>query len=106
MKEVLEKLRLKHLFTSFSPIETSSLGSRKKVTIFHGVDQKQCFHLVIISLQKSRFVHKHALELGDLLSKIVLHVNHNYAYKHLFLNSPLCSKTQHYLEEEGWRIYQ
>jgi len=106
MKEVLDKLTTKHLFTSFSPIETSTLGTRKKLTIFNGVDQKQCYHLVITPLQQSRFVYKHALELGVLLSQIVLHVNHNYAYKHLFVSAPLCSKAQRYLEQEGWRIYQ
>lgn len=103
---MLEKLRNKHLFTSFVPMETSALGTRKKITIFNGVDEKQCYHLVITSLQQSRFIYKHAVELGDLLTKIVLHVNHNYAYKHLLLSASLCSKAKQHLEQEGWRVYQ
>jgi hypothetical protein len=106
MKEVLERLTPKHLFTSFSRIETSLIQTRKKISIFNGVDEKRYYHLVMYPLQKSRFVLKHAEEIGLLASKVALHVNHNYAHKHLFLNAPLCSKAQHYLEQAGWRIYR
>ncbi len=105
MKEVLERLRAKYLFTTFSSVETSVINTRKQMSIFEGVDSKQYYHLVFSISQKSRFLRKNVSEIGLLYERMVLHVNHNYKYKHLFLEADICSKARTSLENEGWKVY-
>lgn len=106
MKRVLETIASSTLFSSFHPLDASSLKSRKKMALFGGVDTRNFYHIVFQMDQKSRFVMKNAHEVVDLERKMALHVNHNHKHKHLLLKAPLCSRAQKYLKEEGWRIYQ
>ncbi len=105
MKRVLEKISSKTLFSAFSSLDKTILKSRKKMSLYSGVDTNSFYHVVFQIEQKSRFVFKNAQEVVDFEKIIVLHVNHNYKYKHLLLCAPLCSRAQKYLQEEGWRIY-
>lgn len=106
MKRVLEKISSKTLFSSFSPLDKAILKSRKKMSLFCGVDTHSFYHIVFEVEQKSRFVVKNAQEVIDFEKAMALHVSHNYKYKHLLLCAPLCSSAQKYLKEEGWRIYR
>lgn len=106
MKEMLEQICRKQIvFTSLEMIDPKILHTRKKLLLFSGVDLKSYYHLMMRIEQKSRFVVKQAEEILDLEAKIVLHVNHNYKYKHLLLQSPLCSKAKTLLIQRGWKVY-
>ncbi|ACZ11620.1 conserved hypothetical protein [Sulfurospirillum deleyianum DSM 6946] len=106
MKEMLERICNKHIvFTSLHVIDPKVLNSRKKIAIFSGVDQKSFYHLMIRSEQTSRFIRKNADEIVHLYGLISLHVNHQYKYKHLMIQAPLCSKAASLLHEKGWKIY-
>lgn len=106
MKEMLERIcRKQVVFTSLHEVDPKVLHTRKKLTIFSGVDQKSFYHLIFRIEQKSRFVCKNACEIDALSHDLALHVNHAYAYKHLLLNAPLCSKAARLLEEQGWKIH-
>jgi len=102
MKEMLERIcRKQVVFTSLNEIDPKVLHTRKKLTIFSGVDQKSFYHLIFRLEQKSRIVRKNAHEI-DALSRAL---KHTYKYKHLLLKAPLCSKAALFLEEQGWKIY-
>jgi hypothetical protein len=105
VKEVLERLRTQYLFTTFLSVDRSVIKTRKQMSIFMGVDSKSYYHLIFSVAQKSRFLQKHALEISSFHEHMVLHVNHNYKYKHLFLEADICSKARVFLENEGWKVY-
>ncbi len=104
MKEVLEKLSSKHLFTSFVSLETSFLQTRRKMKVFKGIDTHRFFHLVFSMPQKSRFVYAHAVELLDFEAQVSAWIGHSFKYKALVLNAPLCSKARILLEAKSWSI--
>ena len=106
MKEMLERICNRQvIFTSLYEIDLKLLHSRKRLTIFNGVDQKSFYHLIIECGQKSRFLSKHVDEIMKLDAAVTLHVKHNYKYKHLLLKAPLCSKADLLLKEKGWKVY-
>lgn len=106
MKEMLERIcRKQVVFTSLSEVDPKVLHTRKKLTMFSGVDQKSFYHLIFRMDQKSRFVCKNAHEIDALSHALELHVKHTYKHKHLLLNAPLCSKAAQLLEEQGWKVH-
>lgn len=104
MKEVLEKLSAKHLFSSFLPLSPSLLKTRRKMVLFKGVDTKQYYHIVFSLSQKSRFGVKHAEELIGFEKSLAAVMEHQFKYKHLLIDAPLCSKACTTLQMDGWNI--
>lgn len=104
MKEILEQLSQKYLFKTFYEIDKASLNTKKQMKIFEGVDFKDYYHLVFELKQKSHFLVKHAEMIISLEKCMVLRVQHNYKYKHLFLNTTLCSKALQKLQNEQWMV--
>lgn len=106
MKEMLEKVCKKHIFTSLDVIEPKVLHTRKKISIFNGVDQHSFYHVIFDISQKSRFLIKNVEELVALERKLALHVGHNYKYKHMIIHASLCSKAALLLRQNDWKVYQ
>ena len=104
MKEVLEKLNAKHLFSSFTLIPPSVLGTRRKMTMYKGIDTAQYYHIVFSLNQKSRFGVKQAHEMVDFEERLTHLMGHKFKYKHLLLSAPLCSKAQKVLQIDGWNL--
>lgn len=101
---MLEKLTAKHLFSSFTSISPSILGTRRKMVIYKGIDTAQYYHIVFSVDQKSRFGLKHAAEMVDFEERLTLLMRHHFKYKHLLLNAPLCSKARQMLQIDGWNL--
>lgn len=106
MKEMLEKVFKNKILTSLEPISPKVLDTRKKFTIFSGVDLKTFYHLIFNVEQKSRFILKNAQEFIDLEQKLELHVKHIYKYKHIVVSAPLCTKAALLLRNSGWKVYR
>jgi hypothetical protein len=94
-----------YIFKSVNEIDKKILGSRKKIDIFMCVDRKSYYHIVFITMQKSRFLLKNAEEILALEEKIKSIRLHNNKYKHLFVKEQMCSKAKSFLQEQGWSIY-
>ena len=106
MKEVIERICTKQLiFTSLQTLDSKTLHTRKKFSLYSGVDQKSFYHVIFVISQKSRFITKHATELFVLEQQLETNVNHAYKYKHLWLKAPLCSKAAALLNESEWKVY-
>lgn len=105
MKEMLERVFKDKLLTSCIAIDNQVLKSRKKVAVFSGVDTKSYYHVVFSMGQKSRFILKNVQEIVELERQLVLHVGHNYKYKHIVLSGPLCTKARLSLVQSGWKVY-
>lgn len=107
MKEMLERIccHKQIVFISLDVVDPKVFHTRKKLTIFSGVDPKKFYHLIFRMDQKSRFLKKNVNEISELCKMVELQVNHNYKYKHVLLNAPLCSKAALLLHENGWKVY-
>jgi len=104
MKEVLEKLSAKHLFSSFQPLPSSLLKTRRKMVLYKGVDTKQYYHIIFSVAQKSRFGLKHAEEMIGFEKSLSATLEHRFRYKHLLMDAPMCSKARTALQMDGWDI--
>lgn len=107
MKKSIEFLQKKNLvFRSLKPIEPKTLGTRKKVEIYLGVDLKDYYSLVMVLEKKSRVLQKEANELMALHERIEQLNETKVTKKYLIIKAPLCSKAKTLLEANGWKVWE
>ncbi len=105
MKEVVERLqRLGAVFRSLEPVDLKKLGTRKKVTLYLGVDTKGYYTMIMTLKKKSRILRKEATELMTLHDKLEQQMQTKIKKKYLFVEAPICSKAKALLENEGWVV--
>lgn len=106
MKKIVEYLHSKNLiFKSLKEISPKELGSRKKITLYLGVDMKSYYALVMSIEKKSRILRKEANELMLLHEKVEKYIDSKITKKYIIIKAPLCSKAKALLVEHGWRVY-
>ena|SRR5690554_8182650 len=107
MKEIAEYLQKKNLiFKSFKEIKPKTLGSRKRVEIYLGVDLKGYYTLVMQFEKKSRVLQKETHELMGLHEKLELLIERKITQKYILIQAPLCSKAKAFLQEQGWVVWE
>lgn len=106
MKKIVEYLQNKNLiFKSLKEITPKELGSRKKITLYLGVDLKGYYALVMSLEKKSRVLKKEALELMALHEKVESYVETKIMKKYIVIKAPLCSKAKALMEEHKWKVW-
>jgi hypothetical protein len=85
-------------------IDKKSLGTRKKVDIYEGIDLKGYFISIFVLEQKSRFLKKNASEFEILYERLKTLQDHNYKKKLFFYKMPFCSLAQKQMKEFGWKL--
>ena len=106
MKALVEYLNGKHIiFKSLKAIMPKELGSRKKVSIYVGVDLKGYYALVLQLEKRSRVLRKEAVELMLLHEKLERYIDSRITKKYIIINAPLCSHAKAMLEEHGWKVW-
>ena len=61
MKELVNVLLKKnYIYRSLKEIDKKTLGSRKKIDIYEGVDTNSYYAAIFVLVQKSRFLRKNA----------------------------------------------
>jgi hypothetical protein len=106
MKTILHKLQEeKLLFKSLKPIEPKELGSRKKISIYLGVDLKKYYACVIHVEKKSRILRKEALALMEFHEKLEVFNDSKITKKYIYIQAPLCSKAKALFKEEKWVVW-
>lgn len=106
MKTLVEYLSQKNIiFKSFKEISPKELGSRKKVSLYLGVDLKDYYALVMELEKKSRVLRKEAEDLMALHEKIEQYIDSKVTKKYIIVKAPLCSKAKALLEEKGWKVW-
>jgi len=106
MKNLVEYLNRKSIiFKSLKEITPKELGSRKKVSLYIGVDLKGYYALVMDLEKKSRVLRKEAEELMLLHEKVELYIDTKVTKKYIVIKAPLCSKAKLLLEERGWKVW-
>jgi len=106
MKEIVHILQEKKLlFKSLKPIEPKELGSRKKISIYLGVDLKKYYACIIHVSKKSRILSKEALELMEFHTKLELLNESKINKKYIYIEAPLCSKAKALFKEQKWVVW-
>ena len=106
MKEIVDLLQEKKLlFKSFSPVEVKSLGSRKKIAIYLGVDLKKYYGCVFHIKKKSRVLKKEVLEFMALHEKLEVLNDSKIKNKYIYIQAPLCSKAKALMQKEKWTVW-
>ena len=106
MKTIVEYLQKKNLiFKSLKEISPKELGSRKKITLYLGINLKGYYALVMRIEKKSRILRKEAGELMLLHEKLEKYIDSKIMKKYIIIKAPLCSKAKAMLEENGWKVW-
>ena len=106
MKKIVEYLQNKNLiFKSLKEISPKELGSRKKITLYLGVDLKGYYALILSIEKKSRILKKEALELMALHEKVESYVDTKIMKKYIVIKAPLCSKAKALMEDHKWKVW-
>ena len=106
MKKIVDILQEKKLlFKKLTSIEVKTLGSRKKIDIYLGVDLKKYYACIIHISKKSRILRKEALELMEFHKKLEALNKSKINKKYIYIHAPLCSKAKALLEEEKWVVW-
>lgn len=106
MKALVEYLNYKNIiFKSLEEIMPKELGSRKKVSLYLGVDLKGYYALVIELDKKSRVLRKEATELMLLHEKLEKYIDSRVTKKYIMIKAPLCSHAKTVLGENGWKVW-
>jgi hypothetical protein len=106
MKALVEYLNHKNIiFKSLQEIMPKELGSRKKISLYLGLDLKGYYSLVMEVEKKSRVLRKEAGELMLLHEKLEQYVDSKITKKYMIVKAPLCSHAKAMLEEHGWKVW-
>ncbi|RUM45208.1 MAG: hypothetical protein DSY46_03465 [Hydrogenimonas sp.] len=105
MKAVLEPLQTRgYLFKRFEPFALKTIGSRKRIEVYHGIDLKNRYVLVFVVNKKSRVLQKEVREWFDLKVRIENYYGYRILQNIAVIHAPLCSKAKALLESEGWKV--
>ena len=106
MKAIVEEMRSKNIICkSLEEVTPKVLGSRKKVSLYVGVDLNSYYCMIIKLTKKSRVLRKEAEELMALHEKMEAYKNTKITKKYIWIEAPLCSKAKALLEEHGWKVF-
>jgi hypothetical protein len=102
---VVESLRQKgKIFKKMQEVLPKELGIRNKIKIYKATDLNGYFWAIFAVSQKSRILMKDVHKFEEIYTKLVIYCGHNFKYKILFIDAPLCSKAKKAFLEAGWKI--
>ena len=107
LKTIIDTLQQRgNIYKRFEEIAPGELGIRNRIRIFHGVDVKGYFTVYFVISQKSRVLMKDVLKMEEIYRKLVLYCDHNFKFKLIRIDAPLCSKAERAFREAGWERLQ
>jgi len=107
IKAILEPLRQNgYIFKRFEPFSLQLIGSRKRIGVYHGIDTSNRYFLLFVVNRKSRVLQKDVKEWFDIKQRIEHYYGYAIVVNIALINTPLCSKAEALLKEEGWRVIE
>ena len=105
MQSVVDSLAKKgKLYKKMQEILPKELGIRNKIKIYKATDTHGYFWAIFAVSQKSRVLMKDVHKFEEIFTKLSLYCDHNFKYKTIFIDAPLCSKAKEALNLKGWTI--
>ena len=95
MRALIEQLQAKgKIYKRLEEIQPKELKVRNKIRIFSATDMNGYYTTIFMVSQKSRLLMKDVLKFEEIYQKLVTYSGHNYKYKILTIDAPLCSKAK------------
>ncbi len=105
MQTIVDSLRENGcLYKKMIEIKPAQLGVRNKIKIYHATDTRGYFSAIFAVSQKSRLLMKDVMKFEEIYHKLVIFSDHNFKYKILFVDAPLCSKAKEAFASFGWSV--
>ena len=105
MQMVVDSLREKgKIYKKMQEVSPKELGIRNKIKMYKATDTNGYFWAIFAVSQKSRLLMKDVHKFEEIYAKLVLYCDHNFKYKVLFIDAPLCSKAKEAFKTQGWKI--
>ncbi len=102
---VVDSLRKKgKIYKKMKEVAPKELGIRNKIKIYHATDINGYFWAIFAVSQKSKLLMKDVRKFEEICSKLALYCDHNFKYKALFIDAPICSKAKDAFKTQGWKI--
>ena len=106
MQMVVDSLRAKgKIYKKMQEITPKELGVRNRIKIYKATDIGGYFWAIFAVSQKSRILMKDVHKFEEIYAKLTLYCEHNFKYKVIFIDAPLCSKAKKAFQEAGWKIF-
>jgi hypothetical protein len=103
---VVDSLREKgKIYKKMQEITPKELGVRNRIKIYKATDINGYFWAIFAISQKSRVLMKDVHKFQEIYSKLTIFCEHNFKYKIIFIDAPLCSKAKDAFKQVGWKIY-
>ena len=105
MKTIVEQLRIHGILCrKLSEVSPKELGTRKRITLYVGVNLEGYYCSVMVLSKKSRVLRKEAEVLEELHQKMESWKGTRIPKKYIRVDAPLCSKAKAWMEQEGWKF--
>jgi len=105
MQTVVDSLRAKgKIYKKMQEVAPRELGIRNKIKIYKATDVNGYFWAIFAVSQKSKLLMKDVHKFEEIYAKLVVFCGHNFKYKILFIDAPLCSKAKEAFKTQGWKI--
>jgi hypothetical protein len=105
MQRLVDSLSKKgKIYKKMQEIAPKELGVRNKIKIFKATDTKGYFSAIFAVSQKSRVLMKDVHKFEEIYAKLTIYCEHNFKYKMIFIDAPLCSKAKEAFKTQGWTI--
>ena len=106
MQTVVDSLRTKgKIYKKIQDIPPKSLAIRNKIKIYKATDMNGYFTAIFGVSQKSKLLMKDVHKFEEIYMKLTLYCDHNFKYKILFIDAPICSKATAAFKCAGWKLY-
>ena len=103
MKAIVEHLSHQDILCKkLTPITPKELGTRKRITLYIGVNLQGYYCSIMILSKKSRVLSKEANELMVLHEKMEKFADTAIPKKYIQIDAPLCSRAKAVMEQAGW----
>ena len=105
MRALIDQLQAKgKLYKKLTEVQPKELGIRNKIRIFSATDTNAYFTAIFMVSQKSRLLMKDVAKFEEIYQKLVSYSGHNFKYKILLIDAPICSKAKKAFGEAKWKI--
>ncbi len=106
MQMVVDSLRKKgKIYKKMQEIAPKDLGVRNKIKIYKATDISGYFWAIFAVSQKSKLLMKDVHKFEEIYAKMTIFCEHNFKYKIIFLDAPLCSKAKEAFLAQGWKFH-
>ena len=92
------------IFRSTQKIDVKTLGSRKKLHLWLGVDLNGYYTDIMWLNKRSRVLVKEAAIIEQLHERLEKHIGATIKGRIIVIEAPLCSKAKKYFYELGWQV--